>query len=207
MDRQLEISEMDNSSVGEKMLSLAKQLFPLNRSIMGPDIRHSLEVFKNKHSEFESIEFPTGDRVFDWEIPQEWNIRDAYIEHDSGRKFAAFSKSNLHIMGYSMPVNKMVCKQELLDHIHTHPYDRTAIPYVTSYYKKDWAFCMSQDEVDELPEGMYRVVIDSDFKDGSLSLQEAVIQGTTKKKYSFHRTYVIRLWQTTNLVDQCYLTK
>ena len=185
MDRQLEISEMDNSSVGEKMLSLAKQLFPLNRSIMGPDIRHSLEVFKNKHSEFESIEFPTGDRVFDWEIPQEWNIRDAYIEHDSGRKFAAFSKSNLHIMGYSMPVNKMLCKQELLDHIHTHPYDRTAIPYVTSYYKKDWAFCMSQDEVDELPEGMYRVVIDSDFKDGSLSLQEAVIQGTTKKEIFF----------------------
>ena len=163
-------------------MSLFKDLFPLNRSIMGPDIRRSLEVFKKKHS-VKLIEFSTGDHVFDWESP-EWIIRDAYMEHESGRRFAEFSKSNLHIMGYSMPVDRMFCKQELLDHIHTHPHCRSAIPYVTSYYKKDWAFCMSQDEVDELPEGMYRVVIDSDFKDGSLSLQEAVIQGTTKK-YSF----------------------
>ena len=167
------------------MLSLAKDLFPFNRSIMGPDIRRSLEVFKKQHSEFKLIEFSTGDHVFDWEIPQEWIIRDAYMEHESGRRFAEFSKSNLHIMGYSMPVDRRFCKQELLNHIHTHPHCRSAIPYVTSYYKKDWAFCMSQDEVDELPEGMYRVVIDSDFKDGSLSLQEAVIQGTTKKEIFF----------------------
>lgn len=170
---------------GEKMLSLAKELFPLNRSLMGPDIRKSLAVFRKKHSEFELFEFPTGDKVFDWEIPQEWNIREAYIEHESGKKFAKFSDSNLHVMGYSMPVNKALDKQELLNHVHTHPHDKSAIPYVTSYYKKDWAFCMSQEEVDALPEGMYRVMIDSDFQDGTLCLQEAVIQGATTNEIFF----------------------
>ena len=177
------------SKEGEKMLSLAKELFPLNRSIMGPDIRYSLEVFRKKHPEFELLEFPTGARVFDWEIPQEWIIREAYIEHESGERFAVFSKSNLHLMGYSSPVNRSLKKEELLRHIHTHPYDKDAIPYVTSYFKKDWAFCMSREEVDRLPDGEYRVVIDSEFVDGHLCLQEAIIQGNSDKEI-FFSTYL-----------------
>ena len=167
------------------MLSLAKELFPLNRSLMGADIRRSLEVFRKKHPEFQLLEFPTGAQVFDWKVPKEWHIKDSYIEHESGERFADFSKCNLHIMGYSMAVNKILDKQELLNHIHTHPHDKSAIPYVTSYYSEDWSFCMSQEDVDNLPDGEYRVFIDSEFKDGNLCLQEAVIKGTSEKEIFF----------------------
>lgn len=167
------------------MLALAKELFPLNRSLMGPDIRQSLEIFRAKHPEFQLLMFPSQSKVFDWEVPQEWSIREAYIEHESGKRFAVFSESNLHVMGYSSPVNKTINKKKLLSRIHTHPHDKSAIPYVTSYYKKDWAFCMSSDEVDSLPDGDYKVVIDSEFKDGHLCLQEAVIDGTSDKEIFF----------------------
>ena len=176
---------MDVVGVGENMLSLAKKLFPLNRSLMGPDIRHSLDVFRNLHPEFELLQYPTGAQVFDWEVPKEWTITEAYIEHESGEKFAEFSDSNLHVMGYSVQTNKMLDKYELLNHIHTHPHDTTAIPYVTSYYKDDWAFCMSQEQVDKLPNGNYRVFIDSELKDGSLCLQEAVIEGKNTEEIFF----------------------
>jgi aminopeptidase-like protein len=170
---------------GADMLALAKKLFPLNRSLMGPDIRKSFGFFREKHSEFRLIELPTGSKVFDWEIPQEWSINEAFIEHESGQRFAIFSECNLHIMGYSTPIDKTLTKQELLTRIHTHPHDRTAIPYVTSYYKKDWAFCMSSDQVDNLPDGKYRVLIDSEFKNGHLCLQEAVIEGLSEKEIFF----------------------
>lgn len=170
---------------GKDMLLFAKELFPLNRSLMGPDIRNSLKKFSAKHDEFSQIEFSTGDKVFDWKIPKEWIIREAFIEHESGQRFAVFSENNLHLMGYSAPVDKVLNRDQLLQKIHTHPTDKSAIPYITSYYREDWAFCMSSDEVKSLPLGNFRVFIDSKFQEGKLCLQEALIKGSSEKEIFF----------------------
>ncbi len=170
---------------GKDMLLLAKELFPLNRSLMGPDIRNSYKKFREKHKEFKQIEFNTGDKVFDWTVPKEWIIKEAFIEHESGKRFALFSENNLHLMGYSAPVDEFLTKNQLLKKIHTHPIDKSAIPYVTSYYKEDWAFCMSSSQVDALPSGNFRVFIDSKFRDGRLCLQEALIRGVSDKEIFF----------------------
>ena len=175
----------DDLNAGEEMLNLAKKLFPLYRTLMGPDIRKSYEFFTNTHPEFKELSFNTNKKVFDWEIPEEWIINEAYIEHESGKKFANFSENNLHIMGYSVSVNKELSKEELLSHIHIHPTDPKAIPYVTSYYKKDWAFCLSKEQLNSLPEGNYRAYIDSNHKKGKLTLQEAFIKGDSEKEIFF----------------------
>ena len=173
------------SLIGKNMLDLAKDLFPLNRSLMGPDIRNSFRKFVEINPEFIPIKFPSGTQVFDWQIPKEWIIRDAYIEHEDGKRFAEFKKCNLHIMGYSTPINKVISKSELIKKIHTIENYPSAIPYVTSYYKKDWAFCLSYQELKNLPEGNYRVFIDSEHKKGELSLIEAVIPGKSDKELFF----------------------
>ena len=175
----------EDLKAGEDMISFAKDLFPLNRSLMGPDIRNSFKRFRAKHEEFSQLEFYSGDQVFDWIIPKEWIIKDAFIEHESGEKFAKFSENNLHIMGYSAPVDKFLGKEQLLQKIHTHPNDKSAIPYITSYYKEDWSFCMSSDQVKSLPSGKYRVFIDSKLQDGKLCLQEALIKGASDKEIFF----------------------
>ena len=124
----------EDLSAGKDMLLFAKELFPLNRSLMGPDIRKSYKKFREKHEEFKQIEFNTGEKVFDWTVPKEWIIKDAYIEHESGKRFALFSDNNLHLMSYSAPVDKFLTKDQLLKKIHTHPLNKSAIPYVTYYY-------------------------------------------------------------------------
>ena len=104
-------------------------------------------------------EVPTGTQVFDWTVPKEWNIRDAWIKNSNGEKILDFHKTNLHVMGYSLPVDKKVQLQELLPLIHTQPDQPDAIPYVTSYYKERYGFCMSQNQKDALPEDLYHIHI------------------------------------------------
>ena len=181
---QINLSESDLKR-GKKMLSFAKTLFPLNRTIMGPDIRKSFDYFIRENKEFKQYFFKTGKKVFDWEIPQEWSVKDAYIEHESGSRFAEFKKNNLHLMGYSEPVNKKISKENLQKKIFIHKEIQDAVPYVTSYYKKDWAFCMSQKDLEKMPKGEYRVFIDSKFTDGKLVLLEAKIPGKLKKEIFF----------------------
>ena len=137
---------------GDNMLSFAKQLFPMNRSIMGPDIRKSYYLFTKKHKEFKEINLRSGEKVFDWVIPDEWIISDAYIKHESGTKFADFKKNNLHLMGYSEPVNLILSKKELLKKIYISNKLDNAIPYITSYYKRRWGFCISYNEYKILDE-------------------------------------------------------
>ena len=182
MNRNLSYEDL---SAGKEMLLFAKELYPMNRSLMGPDIRNSYSRFREKHKEFKQIEFNTGDKVFDWTVPKEWIINEGFIEHESGKRFALFSENNLHLMGYSAPVDKILTKEQLLQKIHTHPTDNSAIPYVTSYYKEDWAFCMSSNQVQELPSGNFKVFIDSKFTDGKLCLQEALIKGESDKEIFF----------------------
>jgi len=179
------ISKEDDNLRAERMLNLAKSLYPYNRSLMGPDIRYSLQKFVSLNREFKHITFNTGEKVFDWEIPEEWIIRNAYIEHESGKRFAEFKKCNLHLMGYSIPVNKIMPKSELVKKISTIPEKPSAIPYITSYYKKNWGFCLSQNQFLDLPEGNYKVVIDSEHKHGQLNIIESIIPGKSKKEIFF----------------------
>ena len=165
-----------------QMLKWAKDLFSICRSITGNGTRMSLSYFEKINPEFRRLKFKTGQKVFDWEIPKEWNIKDAYLEHESGKRYAEFKKCNLHIVGYSKPVNKKISKKELLNYIHTQKDQPDSIPYVTSYYKERWGFCLSENQKSKLPDGNYKVIIDSDLKNGNLELSDAIFKGKTKKE-------------------------
>ena len=167
------------------MLKWAKDLFSICRSITGDGTRMTLSYFEKINPEFRRLKFKTGQKVFDWEIPKEWNIKDAYLEHESGERYAEFKKCNLHIVGYSKPVNKKISKKELLNYIHTQKEQPDSIPYVTSYYKERWGFCLSENQKNKLPDGNYKVIIDSDLKNGNLELSDAIFKGKTKKEIFF----------------------
>ena len=171
------------------MIKWMKDLFPICRSITGEGTRKTLSYFEKLNPEFKRIKFKTGKRVFDWVIPKEWNIKNSYIKHSSGKKFAEFKKSNLHVVGYSKPVNITLSKKKLLKHIYTQKNQPTSIPYVTSYYKEAWGFCLSENEKKKLPNGNYKVFIDSKLKKGNLELSHAILKGKSKKEI-FFSTYV-----------------
>ena len=124
---------------GEEIYNLIKGLYPICRSITGDGTRKTLDIIK-KQIPIEIYEVPTGTKVFDWTIPKEWNIRDAYVKNFKGKKVIDFKKSNLHVLSYSVPVNKKMSFSELKEHLHTLPDYPDWIPYLTSYYKKDWGF-------------------------------------------------------------------
>ena len=185
--------DKDNKNLNffdKDLIEHAKLLFKFCRSLTGEGVRKTLKYFEEYHKEFSRIKVPSGTKVFDWEIPLEWNIKDAYIEHvESGRKYAKFDDSNLHLVGYSYPVNKVINYEELIPRIYTLPDQPNLIPYVTTYYKKDWGFCLSADEKSKLPKGKYKVYIDSTLEKGHLDLSHAYLKG--KKNYEiFFSSYV-----------------
>ena len=127
----------------KNLFKWCKDLFPICRSITGNGIKYSLRYFENINSSLKRLKFKTGSKVFDWTVPMEWNIEDAYILDQSGKKYAEFKKSNLHVVNFSEPINKWIDKNKLLKKIFIHKKNKNAIPYVTSYYKKSWGFCLS----------------------------------------------------------------
>lgn len=170
---------------GKMMIDMAKELYPLNRSITGEGVRQTLKLIKKKVP-LKKKNFKSGKRVFDWVIPNEWNINDAYIlDLKNNKKYADFRKNNLHIVGYSQPVNKIISHEELKKHIHTDKKYKNAIPYVTSYYKKTWGFCLSQNQLKNLKNKKYKVIIDSSFKKGVMNYGEIVLKGKSKKEILF----------------------
>ena len=171
------------------MIKWAKDLFPICRSLTGEGTKKTLNYFLRLNPEFKFIKFKSGKKVFDWVIPLEWNIKDAYIQHKSGKKYAEFKKNNLHLVGYSTPINKYLTKNELLKKIHTQKDQPDAIPYVTSYYNKNWGFCLSENQKKKLPNGKYKVRIDSSFKKGHMNIVHALLKGK-KKKEVFFSSYV-----------------
>ena len=178
-------------SIGNEMYALCDRLFPICRSITGDGVRETLRILQSICPAMTLHEVPTGTQVFDWTVPKEWNIRDAWIKNIKGEKILDFAKSNLHVMGYSIPVNQKVTLEELLPLIHTQPDQPDAIPYVTSYYKERYGFCMSQLQKDTLQEDIYHIYIDSDLKDGSLTYGEILIPSTEGNKDEiFLSTYV-----------------
>ena len=167
-------------ALADNALTHIKRLFYDNRSD-GPDIRKSLNYFSRIHPEFETLSFPTGYKAFDWTVPQEWHLRDAFI-HESGEIIANVLDSNLHVVGYSTPINMNLTKTELIKKLHTLPENPEAIPYVTSYYRRDWGFALAYNKYRKLPEGNYHVYI---MIDGQLQLIEAVFPGEIKDEILF----------------------
>jgi aminopeptidase-like protein len=168
--------------VGEEIFAFASKIFPICRSITGEGVRQTLREI-GSHLPLKLHEVPTGTEVFDWTIPREWNIRDAYIKNSAGDKIVDFAQSNLHVMSYSVPVRQHVSLAELKQHVHTLPEQPNLIPYRTSYYADDWAFCMAHRQLEGLREETYEAVIDSSLESGSLTYGEYLHKGETDEEF------------------------
>lgn len=171
-------------SAGERIYALVRELYPICRSITGNGVRQSLAIL-GRHIPIDVTEVPTGTKVFDWTVPKEWNISDAYIENSSGDRVVDFRASNLHVLNYSAPVRKVLSLDELKAHIYTLPGQPDLVPYRTSYYEERWGFCMSQRSLDALPPGNYKAVVDSTLADGSLTYGECVLPGDSEEEVLF----------------------
>lgn len=178
-----------NLSDGYDMYNLAKELFPICRSIMGKGTRQTLKRLQQEMPGMKIFNIPTGTKVFDWTVPKEWNIEDAYVEDKYGNRIIDFQENNLHIVGYSIPVDTTITLEELQNHLYSMPEYPEWIPYVTSYYKERWGFCISEKQRQQLKEGMYHVVIKSSLTDGNLSYGELLIPGESEKEI-FLSSYV-----------------
>lgn len=176
-------------TIGEKIYSIAERIFPICRSITGEGVRKTLNILSEYASGMKIYNVPSGTQAFDWIVPKEWVIREAYIEDEDGRIIIDLKNNNLHVMGYSTPINKWVSRDELLQYIYTQPDQPEVIPYVTSYYKERYGFCMSQNQKDSLPDGKYHMVIDSELVKGNLTYGEIIIPGK-KQDEIFLSTYV-----------------
>lgn len=173
---------IDTRQVGQGMYQLIERLYPICRSITGNGVRETLSII-NEYIPLEVREVPTGTKVFDWTVPKEWNIRDAYIKDLKGERIIDFQKSNLHVVNYSIPVRKTLSLEELKKHLHTLPDYPDWIPYRTSYYQENWGFCLSHNQFLGLKEKEYEVCIDSSLEEGHLTYGEYVVQGATEDEF------------------------
>ncbi len=169
-------------AIEQDIYNFCKEIFPICRSLTGQGVRTTLQKIKKICPELKIKSVKSGTSVFDWTVPKEWCIRDAYIEHESGKRFAEFCRNNLHILGYSAPVDRTLTLNELKQYIYTLPGTPDAIPYVTSYYKERYGFCMSENDKNSLPDGNYHIFIDSEFKYGELNYGELFIKGRSQKE-------------------------
>jgi aminopeptidase-like protein len=168
-------------AIGESMYSMIAELFPICRSITGNGLRQTLRAIQTQIP-LELFEVPTGTQVFDWTVPKEWNIRDAYVKDSAGERVIDFQRSNLHVVNYSVPVRQAMPLAELKQHLFTLPNQPDWIPYRTSYYKETWGFCLTQRQLDSLPGGQYEAVIDSTLQDGSLTYGECFLPGESQEE-------------------------
>jgi aminopeptidase-like protein len=162
--------------VGKEMHALIAELYPLCRSITGNGVRQTLQVLK-REIPLEVHEVPSGTPVFDWTVPREWNIRDAYVKAADGQRVIDFRESNLHVVNYSVPVRTRMTLAELRPHLFTRPDLPDVVPYRTSYYQEGWGFCLSQRQLDGISDGEYEVMIDSSLEPGSLTYGECFLPG------------------------------
>ena len=175
-DNDLNAIKSDFPAISSEMCKLLKELYPICRSITGNGVRKTLEIIQN-YILIEHHEVPSGTKVFDWIIPKEWNIEDAYIKTDKGQKIVDFQKSNLHVLNYSTPIKSKLSLSELKQHLYTLPDQPEAIPYRTSYYNENWGFCLSHNQFLTLEECEYEILIDSSLEDGNLTYGEFFLQG------------------------------
>ena len=175
--------------LSDKYYSIAKNsLFPICRSITGDGVRKTLQIIKKEFPLLKIHNVKSGTKVFDWKIPPEWNISDGYILDKNNKKIIDFKNNNLHVVGYSTPINKFLLKRNLFKHLHTLPKQQKAIPYVTSYYKKNWGFCIShlkkkKIDKDYKETDTFKVVIKSSFRHkGNLNYGELILKGKSKQE-------------------------
>ena len=172
------LSELDFLALGRDMQQLIIELYPICRSITGNGVRQSLGILQ-QYISLELNEVPSGTNVFDWTVPKEWNIRDAYVKNAKGEKVIDFKKSNLHVLNYSVPFHSKLPLSELKDHIYTLPDKPDLVPYRTSYYRENWGFCASHRTLEGLEDGVYEVMINSSLEPGSLTYGEYYLSGDT----------------------------
>jgi aminopeptidase-like protein len=185
-------------NIGESIYALASRLWPINRSIMGEGVRETLRILKELLPSLSIHEVPSGSQVFDWTIPDEWHVHEAWIEGSDGRRVVDFSKHNLHLVSYSVPVDATLDLEELQAHLHSLPEQPEAIPYITSYYSSCWGFCLSHRDRQNLKPGKYRVCIDATLAPGSLSYGELVIPGATTQEVFYRLMFATLQWLTMN---------
>ena len=173
---------MPSGSDGKFLHDLGTQLFPIHRSITGDGVRKTLEIIAKYLPGLRIHEVPTGRRVLDWTIPDEWNINGAYLIDPQGRRFADIADCNVHLVSYSEPGDHVLTLAELQPHLHSDPELGNAIPYVTSYYNRTWGFCITQDQRDSLREGNYRAVIDGSLEPGHLTYADLLLPGESKSE-------------------------
>jgi len=175
--------------IGNDIHQFAKELWPINRSITGEGVRETLERIKLHLPSLKVNSVPSGTNVFDWTVPREWSVTEAYIVTPSGERICDFNVNNLHLLGYSVPFEGEIDLSELKEHLYTLSEQPDAIPYITSYYKERWGFCLSQEQHNELTEGKYYVKIDSKLFDGVLNYAELILEGKSSKEV-FISTYI-----------------
>ncbi len=175
--------------IGDNIYKLCEELFPINRSLTGNGVRETLKILKREIPDLNIFEVPTGTKCFDWTIPKEWNVKEAYIIDPNGDKICDFSTNNLHLVGYSTPIKKKMNLDELDKHLYSLPEQPDAIPYITSYYKERWGFCIPHNQREKLIKGVYNIVIESSLDDGNLTYAELLIKGDSEEEI-FFSTYI-----------------
>ena len=168
--------------IGSKIYNLAVELFPIYRSITGDGARETLRIIKRHLPLLKIFKVPSGTRCFDWIVPPEWNIKDAYILDPKGKKIADFKKNFLHILAYSVPIHKKVSLKELNKHLYSLPKQSNAVPYASSFYEKRWGFCIAHNQKEKLKQGFYSVHIDTTLAPGYLNYGELLIPGKSRKE-------------------------
>ncbi len=171
-----ELDQRDLAAIGQELHGFAAELYPICRSITGEGIRRTLAMIQDRIS-LQTFDVPTGTTVFDWTVPKEWNIRDAYIKAPGGKRVVDFLKCNLHVLNFSAPMHATMPLNELKPHLFTIPEKPDWIPYRTSYYKEDWGFCLSHNQMLALEDGEYEVCIDSSLENGRLTYGECYLPG------------------------------
>jgi aminopeptidase-like protein len=171
-----ELDRTDLNEIGLQLHQLAAELFPICRSITGNGIRETLATLQ-KRIPLHTVDVPSGTPAFDWTVPREWNIRDAYIRRPGGERLVDFRKSNLHVLNYSTPVRGIMPLSALKSHLFTLPDHPDWIPYRTSYYQENWGFCLTHNQLLSLEEGDYEVCIDSSLEEGYLTYGECLLPG------------------------------
>ncbi len=166
----------------DDIYEFAKELFPINRSITGDGVRETLEIIDKKISGLTTHEVRSGEKCFDWTIPKEWNVKDAWIKNSKGEKIIDFSLNNLHLMGYSIPVNEKMDLEALRSHLFYLVDQPEAIPYITSYYTERWGFCLTYNQFQDLEDDLYHVCIDSTLESGHLTYGEVYIPGESDEE-------------------------
>jgi aminopeptidase-like protein len=177
-------------SIGELMYAQVCRLFPICRSITGNGVRETLNIIAEEIPGLVIHEVPSGTQVFDWTVPREWNVWDAYVLDPEGNKIIDFSKSNLHLVGYSIPIETQVSLSELQEHLYSLPDQPDAIPYITSFYQERWGFCITHRQREQInKEGKYTVVVKSELKNGNLTYAELLVPGRYREEI-FFSTYI-----------------